>query len=228
METGPIQPNKPGFRAPPEAFLLAGVGGSIDAVGVLSLGGLFVAHMSGNSAAFGAAFGQGDWGLGWPHLLAIPIFVLGLLLGYLWILPSRTFRRCAVLLAAEAVLLAIFALAVHLKIGFPAAIPALLAMGLQNASLRELHRSSFPTTYITGILDALGKALATAILERKPSALANARLAGCIWLSYAAGAVLGSAVFGLLGVAVVLAPIAILGTLSIRFARIGTGLPSDR
>ena len=98
----------PAVRAPREAFLLAGVGGSIDAVGVLTLGGLFVAHMSGNSAAFGAAFGQGDWRVGLPHLVAIPVFVLGLFLGYLWILKARTYLRCAALLAAEAVLLAVF------------------------------------------------------------------------------------------------------------------------
>jgi Protein of unknown function (DUF1275) len=45
-----------------EAFLLAGVGGSVDAIGVLTLGRLFVAHMSGNSAAL--------WGSLWPWRLA--------------------------------------------------------------------------------------------------------------------------------------------------------------
>ena len=217
-------PGKPAFRAPREAFLLAGVGGSVDAVGVLSLGGLFVAHMSGNSAAFGAAFGQGDWHRGLPHLLAIPVFVLGLFLGYLWILRARTFRRCALLLAVEDVLLAAFAVAVHSGIGFPAAIPALLAMGLQNATLRELGQSSFPTTYITGVLDMLGKSAARAVLERGGPALADARRAGAVWLSYAAGAILGSAGLAWLGVAIVSIPVMILATLAIRFAWIGSHL----
>lgn len=211
-------------RAPREAFLLAGVGGSIDAVGVLSLGGLFVAHMSGNSAAFGAAFGQGDWAKGLPHLLAIPVFVFGLFLGYLWILNARTFRRCAMLLAAEAVLLVAFAVAVRSGIGFAAAIPALLAMGLQNATLRELGKSSFPTTYVTGVLDMLGKSAARAVLERGGPAMADARLAAAVWLSYSAGAILGSAGLAVLGVGIVSAPVAILSLLAIRFARIGSHL----
>jgi len=214
----------PVLRAPREAFLLAGVGGCIDAVGILTLGGLFVAHMSGNSAAFGAAFGQGDWMKGLPHLMAIPVFVCGLFLGYLWILRARTYRRCAMLLAAEAFLLMLFFVLVRSGIGFPAAIPALLAMGLQNATLRELGRSSFPTTYITGVLDMLGKSAARAVLERGGPALADARRAGAVWLSYAAGAILGSAGLAVIGVAVVSVPAAILAALAIRFARIGSHL----
>lgn len=213
----------PVLQAPREAFLLAGVGGSIDAIGVLTLGGLFVAHMSGNSAAFGAAFGQGDWRIGLPHFLAVPVFVFGLFLGYLWILPERTFRRCAVLLGLESLLLLLFAVAVHRSGGFFAAIPALLAMGLQNATLRELGCSSFPTTYVTGVLDMFGKATARAVLERKPEALADARRAGLVWLSYASGAILGSAGLGIAGIPIVAIPAAILAALAVRFAL--TGLP---
>ena len=215
---------KPAVRAPREAFLLAGVGGSIDAVGILTLGGLFVAHMSGNSASFGAAFGQGQWRAGLPHLLAIPVFVLGLFLGYLWILKARTYLRCAALLAAEAVLLTIFFVLVRSGAGFPAAVPALLAMGLQNATLRELGKSSFPTTYVTGVLDMLGKSAARAVLERGGPALADARLAGAVWISYAAGAILGSAGLSVFGAAVVFIPALILVALAIRFARIGSHL----
>lgn len=214
----------PALRAPGESFLLAGVGGSIDAVGVLTLGGLFVAHMSGNSAAFGAAFGQGNWHGGLPHFLAIPVFVLGLFLGYLWILGSRTYRRCAVLLGAEAALLTMFFLLDRAGAGFAAAIPALLAMGLQNATLRELGRSSFPTTYITGVLDMMGKSAARAVLERGGPAIADARRAGAVWLSYATGAILGSAGLAVLGVAIVFVPVVILATLAMRFAATGSHL----
>ncbi|MCX6969632.1 MAG: YoaK family protein [Verrucomicrobia bacterium] len=221
---GPKPDAAPGFRAPREAFLLAGVGGSIDAVGILTLGGLFVAHMSGNSASFGAAFGQGDWAKGLPHLLAIPVFVLGLFLGYLWILSSRTYRRCAVLLAVEAFLLAVFFVLVRTGIGLPAAIPALLAMGLQNATLRELGFSSFPTTYVTGVLDMLGKSAARAVLEGGGPALSDARRAGAVWLSYATGAILGSAGLAWLGVGIVFVPVVILGALATRFARTGSQL----
>lgn len=214
-------------RAPREAFLLAGVGGSIDAVGILTLGGLFVAHMSGNSAAFGAAFGQGNWPLGLPHFLAIPVFVLGLFLGYLWILSSRTYRRCALLLASEAILLVSFMLLVRAGTGFAAAVPALLAMGLQNATLRELGKSSFPTTYVTGVLDVLGKSAARAVLERGGPALSDVWRAGAVWLSYAGGAILGSLGLAVIGTFTVLVPVVILLALSCRFAFIGTHLDSE-
>ncbi len=210
------------LRPPREVFFLAGVGGSIDAIGVLTLGGLFVAHMSGNSAAFGAAFGQGDWWRGVPHFLAIPVFLLGLFFGYLWILSSRTYRRCALLLAAEAFLLAGFALLLHGGVGMAAAIPALLAMGLQNAALRELGRSSFPTTYITGVLDRMGKSAARAVLERGGPALAEVRQAGTIWLAYAMGAVLGSAGLTALGTKIVFVPVVILVALAGHFVGIGS------
>lgn len=216
------------LRTPQEAFLLTGVGGSVDAVGVIALGGLFVAHMSGNSAAFGAAFGQGDWHKGLPHLLAIPVFVTGLFLGYLWILRARTFRRCAVLLFGEALLLLVFAAGVHPGAGFTAAIPALLAMGLQNATLRELGRSSFPSTYVTGVLDMLGKESARAVLDRGSGAAADARRAAAVWLSYATGALLGSAGLVLMGIWIVAVPVGILCAVAFRFAMTSSHLDEAR
>ena len=121
--------------------------------------------MSGNSAALGAAFGHGDWRTGLPHLFAVPLFLVGLFAGYLWILRAPTYRRCASILLIEALLLALFAL-LFAREGSPerntltyfgfAALP-LLAMGLQNATLREVGRSAFPSTYVTGVLDTLAK-----------------------------------------------------------------------
>lgn len=207
------------LHAPTEARWLAGVAGSVDAIGVLTLGGLFVAHMSGNSAAFGAAFGQGDWLTAARHFFAIPVFVFGLFLGYLWILKSRTFRRCAILLATEAALLLIFCASVYFRLGYLAAVPALLAMGLQNSALRELGRSSFPTTYVTGVLDALSKATATAVLERNSEPLNLARSAASVWISYAMGAVLGSTIYSFIGSTVILIPAVLLALLAIRFAK---------
>jgi uncharacterized membrane protein YoaK (UPF0700 family) len=164
----------PAFAAS-EAFFLSGVGGCIDAIGVLTLGGLFVSHMSGNSAALGAAFGQGDWRTGLPHLFAVPLFLVGLFAGYLWILRAPTHRGCASILLIEALFLTVFAFLLAREgsperntlayFGF-AALP-LLAMGLQNATLREVGRSAFPSTYVTGVLDTLAKSTALAVISRE-------------------------------------------------------------
>ncbi|HEY6677131.1 MAG TPA: YoaK family protein [Terrimicrobium sp.] len=216
----------PAFAAT-EAFFLSGVGGCIDSIGVLTLGGLFVSHMSGNSAALGAAFGHGDWRTGLPHLFAVPLFLVGLFAGYLWILRAPTYRRCASILLIEAVLLALFAW-LFARDGSPerntlayfgfAALP-LLAMGLQNATLREVGRSAFPSTYITGVLDALAKSAALAVIGREESGTDSrtAARAARLWLCYLLGALSGSAGLLLFRAGVLLLPVSILVVMAARF-----------
>src|SRR5690349_6360434 len=63
------------------AVSLAWVAGFVDAVGYVSLFRLFIAHMSGNSAAMGAHFGQGEWGEAFYRAFPIPVFVLGVIAG---------------------------------------------------------------------------------------------------------------------------------------------------
>ena len=214
-----------------EAYFLAAIGGFVDAFGILTLGGLFVAHMSGNSAALGAAFGQGEWALGLPHLVAVPIFVLGLFVGYLWMV-TPTYRRCAGVLFLEAALLAAFGLLMHwLGSGernsahyFALAALPLFAMGLQNATLREIGHSSFATTYMTGVLDAFAKAAARWTIHRASGTerdrLMTRRAAG-IWFSYVIGAIAGSAGQLYFAYAVLVVPVTILVVLGVRFLLAG-------
>jgi len=209
-----------------ETYLLAAVGGCIDAVGVITLGGLFVSHMSGNTAALGAAFGQGDWHAGWPHLFAVPVFVLGLFLGYLW--TGESFRRCASVFLAEAALLTVFGAALWITGGLPTntpgyfllATPPLIAMGLQNATLRQIGRSSFPSTYVTGVLDRLAKGAALWFEYRgTPKAAAQREetlVSLFVWFAYVAGAI-GGGVGLLMKQPLVLAvPIGVLAFLAVK------------
>ncbi len=187
-------------------------------MGFVVFGGLFVAHMSGNSAALGAWFGQELWAKGIPHLFAIPIFVFALTLGYLAMLKKRTFRRCSMLLLVEAALLFLFAIFYGIA-GPPAflslpyflmATAALLAMGVQNATLRQIGRSGFPSTYVTGILHAFAFSLAGLLSAWKsgnvsPSHWKQPMKAGGMWFSYVVGAIAGSLAlvhFGALSVAI--------------------------
>lgn len=209
-----------------ETYLLAAVGGCIDAVGVITLGGLFVSHMSGNTAALGAAFGQGEWSEGWSHLFAIPIFLLGLFLGYLWI--GESIRRCASIFVAEAVLLTVFGIALWITGGLPAgtlgyyllASPPLLAMGMQNATLRQIGRSSFPSTFVTGVLDRLAKGSAMWFRYRgtpKAGPQREETLASLfVWFAYVAGAVSGGAGLLMKQPLVLVAPIGVLVFLAVR------------
>ena len=214
-----------------EAFLLAGVGGSIDAIGLLTLGGLFVSHMSGNTAAMGELFGQGKWALGWPHLFAVPVFLLGLFVGYLLIVETPTYTRCAWILTVEAVLLLVFwaasTIVGELPVNSPGyfllAAPPLLAMGMQNATLRQIGRSIFASTYVTGVLDMLAKSAAKYFLNRNtPEAGAKLReaiSAAGVWLSYAVGAMIGGAGILYVGQNILALPVLILVVLAVIFFR---------
>lgn len=182
-------------------YLLASVGGCIDAIGFLTLGSLFVAHMSGNTASLGAFFGQGRWELGLPHLVAVPIFAAGIIAGHLWLAWKPGSRSVALILLLEAALLAGFAIAwaiagspVPNTPGFYAlALLPLLAMGLQNSSIRTIGNVTFHTTYVTGVVDLFAESSAKYFRHRSPEAARTARQAAFVWLCYAVGGAAGSA-----------------------------------
>lgn len=214
-----------------EAYLLASVGGCVDAIGLLALGGLFVSHMSGNTAALGELFGQGHWTQGWPHLFAVPVFLVGLFIGYLFVVESPTYARCAWILTVEAVLLSVFWVSLLVAGDQPVntlgyflmATPPLLAMGMQNATLRQIGRSIFASTYITGVLDQLAKFSADYVRHRgRPGArgrLRDAFSAAGVWLCYAVGAMLGGAGMLFFRSFILAMPIAILVVLAVIFFR---------
>lgn len=154
------------------AFILAWVGGMVDATGFLLLSHLFTAHMSGNSAALGAYLGDGQWANAVPRLIPIPFFVFGVALGDALIEVAarrgvRATLSCA--LAPEAALFLVFRIfgSRYLRAGMirtDAAwqfvlLVALLAvpMGLQTAALQRVAGAAVHTTFITGMLVTFAK-----------------------------------------------------------------------
>ena len=75
----------PDVEIPPSAygmaFPLAWTAGYVDAVGFLTLAGLFVAHMSGNTVRLGVFVGGGDWSLAAQRFVPIVAFILGVVGG---------------------------------------------------------------------------------------------------------------------------------------------------
>lgn len=153
------------------ALLLACIAGSVDAIGYLTLLHLFTAHMSGNSAAFSAHLGQGDWSRAIFRLLPIPVFVVGVFAGAA--LGEIAMRRgvrspMAAAFAVEAALLFAFMICgssgfqqrtveeqgtapLTWKLSLLIALPA-FAMGIQNATLRRVGGKTVRTTYVSGML----------------------------------------------------------------------------
>ncbi len=190
------------------ALTLALVGGFVDAVGYITLLGVFIAHMSGNSAAMGAHFGQGKFAPGVARAAPIPLFVLGVAGGAMLIeqLTRRGIRStAAVVLGLEAcLLLAVMLLGdASLSHGVVAAqngwtfyvliFLAATAMGLQTSALRRLAGKTVRTTFVTGMLTHLGEEAAKFVLpSTRPSASSSRlRLLTAVWVCYAAGAILG-------------------------------------
>ncbi|MGH2584755.1 MAG: YoaK family protein [Dehalococcoidia bacterium] len=159
-------------------FLLAWTGGFVDAVGFLMLFGVFVAHISGNTVAFGAYAGRWDWDLALRRLTPIFAFVAGNVVGTA--LNQEAVRhgarsRSAIVLGLEIALL-IPALIWSTTIEQDGSIPEYpawqfhmiagllaLAMGVQNAALTRIHGLGIHTTYVTGLLHTSAEALVRAV-----------------------------------------------------------------
>lgn len=202
------------------AFPLAGVGGFVDAVGFLTLAGLFVAHMSGNTIRLGVFVGDGDWSLAAARLVPIVVFTVGVAGGIALIEALR--RRsspapAARVLSIEAGLLLAFMLVGQALLNggtvaagsgdyYLLAVIAVLAMALQNAALRRVAGVPVHTTFVTGILMHIAEETVngwyawrdarrtgiTASDDAARTAFRRARLHSGVWLSYLAGGVLGA------------------------------------
>ena len=67
------------------SILLAGVGGSVDAIGYLTFSHLFMGFMTGNTVFLGINLGYGNWGQAGRDFFPILMFVLGATIGNLLI-----------------------------------------------------------------------------------------------------------------------------------------------
>ncbi len=203
-----------------KTFPLAWVAGYVDAVGFLTLAGLFVAHMSGNTVRLGVFVGGGDWSLAAQRFVPIVFFTLGVAFGLALCeaLSRRSTPAPARVLGLEAVLLLVFMVVGRAVVGsgsttagswdyYLLAIVVVVAMGLQNVALRRVAGLPIHTTFVTGILTSVGEEVVNGWYARRDLrragamprhdddahvAFRRARLHGGIWLSYLAGGVLGA------------------------------------
>ncbi|HKT43448.1 MAG TPA: YoaK family protein [Gaiellaceae bacterium] len=149
---------------------LAGVAGFVDAVGFITLRGLFVAHMSGNSVKFGVYAGGGNLSAAAPAGIAVALFIGGVAVGTVAAeLASRRRMRsvAAVVLTVQVALIAAFMvygsslIAGHAVQGrslsgfYALAALAVVSMGIQTSALRQLGGRTISTTYVTGVITSL-------------------------------------------------------------------------
>lgn len=194
------------------SFPLAWVAGYVDAVGFLTLAGLFVAHMSGNTVRLGVFVGDGDWSFAAQRLVPIVFFTLGVAVGIAIAeaLQRRSTPAPARVLSVEAMLLLAFMLVGRTVLDgreaiagswdyYLLAIVVVLAMGLQNVALRRVSGLPIHTTFVTGILTYVAEETVNGWYARRDlrrddarTSFRRARVHGGVWLSYLAGGILGA------------------------------------
>ncbi|MGD0675095.1 MAG: YoaK family protein [Polyangiaceae bacterium] len=150
------------------ALALAAAAGGVDAVGWLSLGHVFSAHMSGNTVSMMSHAAFEEWGEAGRAAFVIVAFVSGLVIGAGTAAATKRMRfriGFSLALAIEAAMLfALMFVGEHASgkggvvplrpAGTYYALVALAAgsMGVQSATLRRVGGSRVHTTFVTGAL----------------------------------------------------------------------------
>lgn len=174
------------------AIGLAVLAGYVDALGFLSLGGLFVSFMSGNSTRFGVNVME-DVSLR-ASLLPLGIillFVIGVMIGK-FIRCWRPRRPSSSVLCFMSVALFSAALMHTLDVHGLTIFLMIIAMGAANNVFVREGEVAIGVTYMTGTLVKLGQRLAGVILKEPGSIWLPYLL---LWLGLIVGAMAGAAGF---------------------------------
>jgi len=207
-------------------LVLAAIAGSVDTIGYLELGKIFVAHMSGNTAAAAADLARGDVGATLHRAFPIVVFALALVGGAAlstMIVRARLRSTHAVLFGFEAALLGA-ALVVHVAISHgtiengAAVALATAAMAMQSVAVARILDVPVLTTAITGILIKFGERFVAELTsrERPPHERGSAMLFGGVWLSFFLGAAGGGVAAVHVGLRALVTPIVVLFVLVAR------------
>ena len=221
---GPGERDRPPLREAPASFALAAISGFVDTAGFILLDGIFTAHVTGNLVLAGAALAGTLGGSVWIRLALLGVFMIAVAASSLlarWA-ASRARPSIVPLLVAEAAFLGVFlasGLRWYRAEGPMADIPlfgvssaAVVAMGIQNALMREGLKSFLPTTMMTGnmtqlTLDLVALGRGSAPPEAGPRLRRTANVVGGFVCGAAAGA-LGAATAGIASAAIPMVAVA--------------------
>ena len=179
------------LKAIPLAFFLCAVAGSIDALGYLLFGGVFVGNMTGNTVLFAVSILRGDHAQIALRGGVVAAFFAGILLVRILLRPparSLLVRlRFCVLGAEFAVLLLLSLLPAGRGDGRYLLLVLAGILGAQNGAFQQIGRIRLNTAFITGDLEKLGESMT----ERRHSWL-RASVFFATWVAYAFGALAGA------------------------------------
>src|SRR5882724_3880611 len=187
-------------------FLLSVIAGSVDVIGFLGLGALFIAHVTGNLVVLAARTAAGEHASA-AHLLSVPVFIIVLFAARLLAAALERFGIATLrqLLLLQFLLLAGF-LAVSIEVGSPAdpsaavmifaAMLGVCAMAVQNVlvqiSLKEAPSTAVMTTNLTRFVADLVEVWFGRDQGGRAKAVARAGRTGIAIAGFVVGACLGA------------------------------------
>jgi uncharacterized membrane protein YoaK (UPF0700 family) len=196
---------------------LAFIGGYSDASSYL-LARTFTGHLTGNCVLAAVSTASGDWHLSLVRLLAVIVFLGGILCSLILnrVAPIRLRQfTLAIAMFIEVLLFLSASLFLSNRANEELFIVCMcLALGIQNGSLHKTNGSSVHSTYMTGMVTALVQKsfdhLSSKQSLKKDSAKDSARLTirvlAVMWMSFILGAFTGAVIvssfqrIGLLGI----------------------------
>jgi len=200
----------PSARDTAQATILTVIAGIADAVGYITMGGVFAANMTGNTVLAGIAAAQRNYTDAWHHLAPLLAFFVGAMLSRLLL---RLSHKPTIGLLVEAALLAI--------VGFlpldreVAVMIVAVAMGVQASAITHFGGSAVSTVVVTSTLARTADALLDRLWsgeKKQLPAVTNLPLLGFTWMGYLVGAVAGTLLLAVMPYPL-LVPVALLGLL---------------
>jgi uncharacterized membrane protein YoaK (UPF0700 family) len=187
-------------------FVLSVIAGSVDVIGFLGLGALFIAHITGNLVVLAARTAAGEHASA-THLLSVPVFIVALFAARLL---AATLDRSGIATLRPLLLLQFLFLAGFLAIWIEAGCPAdpnaaimmfaamlgVSAMAVQNVlvqiSLKKAPSTAVMTTNLTRFVVDLCEVLLGTDPGRRGKAVARARRTATAIAGFVVGACLGA------------------------------------
>jgi uncharacterized membrane protein YoaK (UPF0700 family) len=165
-----------------------------DAVGFITMGGVFAANMTGNTVLAGIAVSRGAHVDAWHHFTPLLAFFIGAMMARALL---RLLKAPTAALLIEAALIAGVG---FLDIGIePAVLILALAMGLQASSITSFAGNAVSTVVVTS---TLARTADTAVdrlwpgAGETPVASTSTQLLALTWIGYVVGAIAGGLLVG--------------------------------
>ena len=189
------------------ALVLAFVAGAVDIIGYISFGGIFSAHLTGDTVHMGQHLLDRQWSGALSAGVVILAFLVGSLIGRTAIEVGSRMKVRSIATATLLLECGLLSAVILFKSGSQFLLLGLLAaaMGMQTATLTRVGPLTIHTTFVTGMVNKLAQLLSHAmflaydVFRESPIALGSrsrimrsARFIFSIWFLYLLGAIAGT------------------------------------